>query len=425
MIKYVLHVAFVSAVLVSNARCQDAALIDFRKHVQPILETNCLKCHGPEQAKEGLRVDDLEGLLGYVEQGDSAASALWTDYLNTDDQDHLMPPANDSQEAGLPMAERLVLKTWIDEGANGEWFVGGSADDQNVPALPTTTVGKIWSFQGLFHPASVHFPVALLSISALFVFLSFFNRDSFEPVAFHCLWIGAFSAVVACIAGWSYADHEGYSRVGFNLNQSGIDRHRWIGIFVAVLAMLVIPLARSVRRNGRIDQRILWLMASAIIALGVSLTGFQGGELTYGEDHYLKYYQELFGTSDSANTPSNDAVTDAVGQDAQSNPPDDRASSSSKTDSAQPADGAEVEASESAEISEPQAKADTTVQPSSEPEITTPETSEAEEAAPKSDESEPSAPEGQEKPETQPPTDRPESETEPTEPSSSAEGTSQ
>ena len=140
----------------------------------------------------------------------------------------------------------------------------------------------------------MHLPVALLSVSAFFVLLSFFNRNSFEPAAFHCLWIGAFGAIAACLTGWAYSAHEGYG-AGFRLDlENGIDRHRWAGIFVATLSMLIIPLAMKVRHTGEFKRRILWFVASVVLLGSVSITGYQGGELTYGEDHYVKYYQELF-----------------------------------------------------------------------------------------------------------------------------------
>jgi hypothetical protein len=129
----------------------------------------------------------------------------------------------------------------------------------------------------------------------MFVFFSFFNRESCEPVAYHCLWIGALGAVAACVTGWSYAVYEGYGTgFSFDLEKSDIDRHRWLGVFVAVFSVVMVPLARRVRLTADINKRIIWMLAGLILLGAVSVTGFQGGELTYGEDHYAKYYQQLF-----------------------------------------------------------------------------------------------------------------------------------
>ncbi len=125
--------------------------------------------------------------------------------------------------------------------------------------------------------------------------LSFWNRDAYEPVALHCLWIGAASAVVACVMGWAYAQHEGYgSGFTFDLAGSTVDRHRWLGIAVAMGASLLVPVAIASRRSGDINKRIIWLLGSIVILIGVSITGYQGGELTYGEGHYEKEFNRLF-----------------------------------------------------------------------------------------------------------------------------------
>jgi uncharacterized membrane protein len=303
-----------------NLIAQDSKLIDFQEHVQPILERRCLECHGPDEAKNDLRVDRVEDLLAYVEAGDLEASSLWTDYLTTEDPDMLMPPPTALEQGGLPVAELLVIKAWIEEGAEGQWLEEEAVGDEAAeaePQGPTSVAAKLWALQGLFHPATVHFPVALLTVSALFVLLSFFNRANCEPVAFHCLWIGALGAIVACLAGWSYAVYRGYGAgVGFDLEASAIDRHRWAGVFVAVFAVLTVPLAASVRRTGGFGKRLIWLLASCILAFSVSLAGYQGGELTYGEDHYFNYYQKLFGTTTEPVTePVNDPKTDPIESD--------------------------------------------------------------------------------------------------------------
>lgn len=288
----------ISMVMTSWSLSQEAKFIVFERDIQPILQNNCLKCHGPIEAKNGFRVDTKKNLLEYIQPGAADSSSLWTDYLVTKDPDLLMPPAQQPHPGGLSQTDLLFVRTWINEGAEGEWH----ADEQSIakekapPALSTatTTTAKLWALQGLFHPAAVHLPIALLSVSALFVFLSFFNRNSFEPAAFHCLWIGAFGAIAACVTGWAYSAHEGYGS-GFRLDLvNGIDRHRWAGIFVATLSMLIIPLAMKVRHTGELKKRVLWFVASVVLMGSVSIAGYQGGELTYGEDHYLKYYQELF-----------------------------------------------------------------------------------------------------------------------------------
>ena len=296
-----------------TASAQDGKLIDFVRDVKPILDAKCLECHGPEDAKNDYRVDEEENMLGYVEAGDLENSSLWADYLITDDEDLHMPPKGHPQLSGVELA---TIKLWIEEGA--AWGVAPEAEAEEAPPEAETedlsemsTIAKYWRFQGLFHPASVHFPIALLTVSAVCLLLSFVNRDSFEPVAFHCLWMGALGAVGACVMGWAYAPHEGYAGSSFNVG-SGINRHRWLGIAMAAGALVLVPLARRVRKQGKFSDRMIWLVCSFGLMLGVSITGYQGGELTYGEDHYAKEFELLFPSADGAeeSAPGNDKVAE-------------------------------------------------------------------------------------------------------------------
>ncbi len=120
-------------------------LVQFQTDVQPILMSKCLECHCEKEAKGGMRVDQLESLLGYVESGDADASSLWNDYLNTKDPDSIMPPPHGADAGGLSMAERLVFRTWINEGATGQWKAiesNGESKPEAV-AIPQTLPGKV------------------------------------------------------------------------------------------------------------------------------------------------------------------------------------------------------------------------------------------------------------------------------------------
>ena len=50
-----------------------AAAPDFREQVQPILETNCVRCHTASKVKGGLRMDTHEKFL---EGGDTADAVV-------------------------------------------------------------------------------------------------------------------------------------------------------------------------------------------------------------------------------------------------------------------------------------------------------------------------------------------------------------
>ena len=310
---------------------QAGALIDFSRDVQPILADKCLKCHGPDEAKNDFRVDEAESLLSYVESGDVDASSLWSDYLVTDDPDMRMPPASATVEEQLTGAELATIKLWIEEG--GKWNAVASQPAAAAPIEDLSMAARIWKFQGLFHPATTHFPIALLTVSAAFVLLSFIRPDTCEPVAFHCLWIGALGAIVASAAGWSYAAYEGYGEgFSFDLQNSAIDRHRWLGIGVGVLSLILIPVALYVRRTEDFGMRFVWLLGSLLLLGAVGTAGYQGGELTYGEGHYekefVKYFPDAFGSNDAEQPvkkeSSDEASTESKAQPAEDKPAEDK-----------------------------------------------------------------------------------------------------
>ncbi len=281
---------------------QVGALIDFARDVEPILAAKCLKCHGPDEAKNDFRTDEEETLLSYVEPGDVDGSSLWSDYLITDDPDMRMPPSSVTVEEQLTGAELATIKLWIEEG--GMWNAVAAEPIETTPLETLSMPERIWKFQGLFHPATTHFPIALLTVSAGFVLLSFLRPDTCEPVAFHCLWIGALGAIVASAAGWSYAVHEGYGAgYSFDLQNSAIDRHRWLGIGVAVLGLILIPVALYVRRTEDFGMRLIWLIGSVLLMGAVGTAGYQGGELTFGEGHYeqefVKYFPDAFSAKET------------------------------------------------------------------------------------------------------------------------------
>jgi mono/diheme cytochrome c family protein len=97
----------------------DETPVGYYADVKPILAAHCLKCHGGEAAKGGLRLDSREGVLGGGDSGeaaivpeDSAHSELLLRVTSRDGDDQ-MPPKG----ARLSEREVDVLRRWIDGGA--------------------------------------------------------------------------------------------------------------------------------------------------------------------------------------------------------------------------------------------------------------------------------------------------------------------
>lgn len=275
----------------SSAATAPAVLgkIQYHPHISEILKAHCIECHGNKQSRGGLRVDDRETLLSYIAPGDLASSSLWNDYLITSDPEMHMPPFKHGN--ALSALELAAIRVWIEDGA--EWPETASA----VAAPPKKNyLLKVWTFVGYFHPAVVHFPIGLLLISSLFIVLAFVRRETFEPAAFHCLWIGAAGAVVASFAGWAFADIRGHGDFwSTHWNSDLIARHRISGVGVTAFAIALSIIAFIARRRTSSDMRLVWLGGAICLAGLVSLVGHQGGELTYGEELFSRAYEHAFG----------------------------------------------------------------------------------------------------------------------------------
>lgn len=97
--------------------------IDFNRDIRPILSSNCVSCHGPDEEKReaDLRLDTFEGatadLGGYqaIAPGDPDASET-VFRITTDDPIDLMPPPKSGHK--LDADQIALLKRWIQEGAN-------------------------------------------------------------------------------------------------------------------------------------------------------------------------------------------------------------------------------------------------------------------------------------------------------------------
>lgn len=112
--------------------------IDFVKHIQPILEQNCVSCHNPEKDKGGWILSSKKEAF---ETGDNAPNITAFDlksaivHLTTlpEDDDDLMPPAKSG--GPLKKEEIAMLKGWVEQGA--VWPEGVTLKAKEKGAAPT------------------------------------------------------------------------------------------------------------------------------------------------------------------------------------------------------------------------------------------------------------------------------------------------
>ena len=137
--------AFSAEVDISKLPPPAANRIDFARDIKPILEENCLRCHGPEKPKSQFRLDNRTAALKGGEEGvdiipgNSAKSPLiqYVAYLVEDSE---MPPAGKGKQ--LTSAEVSNLRAWIDQGVVWNSPADGNRlDFAFSPTLGGTSIG--------------------------------------------------------------------------------------------------------------------------------------------------------------------------------------------------------------------------------------------------------------------------------------------
>ncbi len=138
------------------AMAQHEALIEqsrfFESQVWPILESECLDCHGPDgRPKGGFRVDSRTGLLhggvsGPAFDESAPENSLLLKLIGWENPDHRMPPKHKLADEDI-----AVLTEWILHGAT--WADGIGADlpaeafESDIP-----DGGNWWAWQPLVRP---------------------------------------------------------------------------------------------------------------------------------------------------------------------------------------------------------------------------------------------------------------------------------
>jgi plastocyanin len=154
-------------------------------------------------------------------------------------------------------------------------------DAIGVPRPGAGFLGKLIAWLGRFHPPAVNFPIALLVAGAIAVGLrTISNPREFDFTARFCAWLAGLAAPFAALLGWYFA--------GFRFVDASwlLLTHRWLGTLTAVWAVLVVVLCElSSRRETRLSRRLFY--AALLVAAGlVLLTGYVGGAMAWGQNHF-------------------------------------------------------------------------------------------------------------------------------------------
>ena len=118
---------------------------DFARDIRPLLEQHCVKCHGPEKQKGGLRFDTREGAFKTADSGDKpfipghADQSRLVRLVTSTDPEEWMPPKGER----VPSAHIELLKQWINAGAHWPQNV----DEPVVSELAVTAEDrKHWAY---------------------------------------------------------------------------------------------------------------------------------------------------------------------------------------------------------------------------------------------------------------------------------------
>ena len=138
-------------------------------------------------------------------------------------------------------------------------------------------------FIGRFHPLLVHLPIGILLLACFFQLLAAREKYSnLQPAIGIALFWGMLSAIASCITGYLLSASGDYDEVL-------VGRHQWMGISVAVIAVLYYFLQQK-----KMIRQYPWALP-VLLVLAVSITGHLGGSLTHGSDYLTASFKNAAG----------------------------------------------------------------------------------------------------------------------------------
>jgi mono/diheme cytochrome c family protein/uncharacterized membrane protein len=241
----------------------------------------CSKCHGEDgMGRRGSdRLADIPDFTDPRWQGRRNDPDLRASIL--DGQGTRMPPFR--EKINEDEADTLLsLVRAFGAGQEDDWGERAGWDESELLMPPQGFLDKLIAWLGNFHPPAVNFPIALLVAAALAELLRVVTgHPLYDGASRFCVWLGAATAIAAVALGWC--------RGGFRMSDPSwvVTAHRWLGTTAALWAQLVLALSEGSRRSdGRVIREAFRL--TLFVGTGLVLfTGFLGGALVYGLDHYV------------------------------------------------------------------------------------------------------------------------------------------
>lgn len=135
---------------------------------------------------------------------------------------------------------------------------------------------------GRFHPAMVPFPIGVVVAGALAEILFLLTRrSSYGQAALFCVRFGGLTGALAGFLGWCFG--------GFHIFDADwlLAVHRWLGT-TTVVCLVALLWANEMAHHDPPRHVSLYRALLFVAAALVLVTGFFGGSMVYGIDHYVR-----------------------------------------------------------------------------------------------------------------------------------------
>jgi uncharacterized membrane protein len=162
------------------------------------------------------------------------------------------------------------------------------------------------------HPAIVHFPVALLTIAALFGVLSLFTKkELFKEIAFWNLLLGVIGAIAAVFTG--FIDEQ--NLVHNDEIHKVLVKHKFAGLVILILSFALLTWVWVRKNKYSKGEYIAWVLFLVIGTAGVFYQGFLGGKMVFEQGAGVKPMEQYMEHDDDSTKPhSHSNSTEDQGQ---------------------------------------------------------------------------------------------------------------
>lgn len=140
------------------------------------------------------------------------------------------------------------------------------------------------------HPAIVHFPIALISIAAVFAVISLFNKKNvFKELAFWNLLIGGLGAMAAVITGLM----ELKTLVHDDAIHSILEKHEFIGFAILILSLVLLTWSWARKNKFAKKEYTAWVFFLVLGLAMVTYQGYLGGRMVFEKGAGVKPMESL------------------------------------------------------------------------------------------------------------------------------------